>query len=115
MLRYNIYNGSGEVQGILSYDKDSDKYGITLPEKKASQLDICFQQWYRRGFTEVPEDLVMNWIDSRVIPSNRQGMKSILAEMGIEEYNLFDMLMYCDGRCQMDSAYIKQIDEGGSL
>lgn len=102
--------------GYLYYDTDTDKYSMTLPESYKDTLgdvlpEIFFDECNKQGITEVPDYLVDMWIRGRVIPPNRQGIKGILAEMGMTEYNVFDMLIYCDGRCFKDKLYLKEVTD----
>ena len=106
---FEILNNQDELQGVL-VAKGKDEFEIMLDKQNTDVLDIAFRQWKNRGFTVVPENLSKSWVEERVIPPNRQGIEEVLVDFGLTEYNLLDMLLATNGRCQLDSSYIREIN-----
>ena len=106
--KFEIRNHYGELQGILvAIDKNT--FEIVLDQQDTNRLDIAFIQWKNRGFHKVPKDLSKSWVEERVIPPTRQGIEEVLKDFRITEYNLLDMLLATDGRCQLDNSYVQEI------
>jgi len=106
--KFEILNRRDELQGVL-VAKGKNEFEILLDKQNTDVLDIAFRQWKNRGFTVVPENLSKSWVEERVIPPNRQGIEEVLVDFGLTEYNLLDMLLATNGRCQLDSSYIREI------
>lgn len=103
---------NNELNGYLYYDTEKDKYKMKLLKSyKGKHPEIFFRVLNEQGVVDVPDYLVNNWVQGRVIPPNRQGLRGILDEIGMKEYNVFDLLIYCNGRCHMDSLCIREIKD----
>jgi len=109
--KFEIYNEKfKEVQAYLTYDSDIDKYHISIVKnKKIKHYDIFFDVLVKQGIYEVNSHFSRRWVEGRVFPPNRQGLQGMLDEMGMKEYNMFDILVYGNGRCQMDYSCIRRI------
>lgn len=99
-----------QVEGYLYYDTDTKQFSMQLARRCFKGFSIFFQILYKRGIKDVPQHLVDRWVDNRIIPPDRQGLYDILKEMGITEYDRFTMLLYNNGICQMDSSYIREVE-----
>ncbi len=100
-----------KLMGYLYYDTSVDKYSMRLLESYDEEPEIFFNELNKQGVVDVPQHLVDNWVRGRVIPPNRQGLRGILNDIGMKEYNVFDLLVYASGRCHMDELYLKEIHE----
>lgn len=112
---FEIYNYKfKEVQGYLYYDTDKDRYSMRLlPSYKGMHPDCTFMELNKQGIVYVPQDIVDMWVHNRVIPPNRQGLEGILKEMGLSEYNVFDLLMLTGGTCELDYSGLREIPYDG--
>lgn len=110
--KYEIWNDKfKEFEGYLFYDTGNDKYAIRLLEDYSGKHpDILFKIWADRGVVDLPQGVVDRWVKGRVFPPNRQGARDMLNALGMKEYNLHDLIVYYEGRCQMDYSYIKRIE-----
>ena len=111
---FEILNSRDELQGVL-IAKGKNEFEIMLDKQNTDALDIAFRQWKDKGFTVVPENLSKSWVEERVIPPNRQGIEEVLIDFGIEQYNLLDMLLATNGRCQLDSSYLREINKSSEV
>lgn len=110
--KYEIYNEKfKELEGYLYFDSDTEKFSMTILDDYSGKTpDVFFVVLNQQGITEVPQHLVDRWVHGRVIPSNRQGLRGMLDAVGMKEYNVHDILVYGNGRCQMDFSCIRRIN-----
>lgn len=110
--KYEIWNEKfKELEGYLFYDTSTDSYSIKLLEDYTGKHpDIIFDILSKKGIVDVPQGVTDRWVRGRVFPPNRQGIRGMLQQIGIPEYNLHDLLLYFEGRCQMDYSYIKRVN-----
>lgn len=109
--KFEIYNEVfREVQAYLTYDPVNDKYAIDLiPDYKGEHLDVFLYTMKKLGIEHADDNIARRWVESRVIPPYRQGINGILEKGRMREYNLFEILLYSKGRCQMDYSCIRAI------
>lgn len=111
--KYEIRNEkfNDALEGYLYFDTDTEEFSMTLLDDYTNKKpDIFFKLLHDQGIKEVPPHLVKTWVDGRVFPPNRQGLRGMLEEMGMKEYNVHDILVYGNGKCQMDFSYIKRVE-----
>lgn len=107
---YKIIDGKDNIlQGVLTFNTDTKQFSITLDEGFKGNGDAYFNALYKKGYREVPQHLVDNWVSGRVIPPNRQGLEGILADIGMTEYNLVELFFYSMGKCDIDETYVEQL------
>lgn len=109
--KYKIYNEKfKELEGYLYFNTETQQFSMTiLDDYSGKNPDCFFRELNKQGITEVPQHLVDMWVQGRVFQPNRQGLQGMLADIGMTEYNLHDILVYGNGRCQMDfSCIIKE-------
>lgn len=109
--KYEIFNLKfSELEGYLFYDTDKDMYSMTLLDNyDGKHPDIWFKIMHDMGVVDVPQHIVDRWVQGRVFPPSRQGLKGMLQEIGIPKYDLHALLIYFEGRCQMDYSCIRRI------
>jgi hypothetical protein len=102
--KYKIYNEKfKELEGYLYFNTETQQFSMTiLDDYSGKNPDWFFRELNKQGITEVPQHLVDMWVQGRVFPPNRQGLQGMLADIDMTEYNLHDILVYGNGRCQMD-------------
>lgn len=110
--KYKIFNEKfKELEGYLFFDTETEKFSMTILEDYSNKHPDCFfRELNKQGIIEVPQHLVDMWVQGRVFPPNRQGLRGILEDIGMTEYNLHDILVYGNGRCQMDFSCIIRAD-----
>ena len=105
--KFRIYNEKFKTdEGYLFYNTETEQFSMKLLPEYTGYADIFFKELHKQGVIDVPQHLVDMWVRGRVIPPNRQGLRGILDELGMKEYNVFDLLLYGNGRCQMDYSCI---------
>ena len=113
--KYEIFNEKyKELEGWLFFDTESETFSMRILESyEGKHPDCFFKELHRKGIVDVPQHFVDMWVEGRIFPPNRQGLQGMLQEMGMSEYNVHDILIYGNGRCQMDFSCI--IREGMGL
>lgn len=109
--KYIIYNELyNEVEGYLYFDTETERFSMTILEDYTGKHpDWFFMELNKKGVVQVPQHFVDMWVNGRVFPPNRQGLQGMLKDIGMTEYNVHDILVYGNGRCQMDySCIIRQ-------
>lgn len=111
--KYKIFNERyKELEGYLYFNDETEQFSMTILENYDGKRPDCFfKELNKQGIVEVPQHLVDMWVRGRVFPPNRQGLQGMLKDMGMVEYNVHDILVYGNGRCQMDySCIIREFD-----
>lgn len=112
MIReFEIYNEKfKEVQAYLYYDTETKKFNMQLlKDYTGLHPDIIFLELYKQGIVDVPQHIAQMWAEGRVFPPNRQGLQGMLEDIGMTEYDVFEIMLYGNGRCQMDYSCIREI------
>lgn len=98
--------------GLLYYYEKSDTYILELaPNLSLSEAPIFFDGFLRRReFTVGPAES-RRFVESRIVPRDRQNLRSILKNAGLKEYDAFRILLQADGRCPQDDCVIRPISK----
>ena len=98
--------------GFLYYFEDADSYLIELPETlKKEDAPICFDAFLERKTYTVGPEQSRRYVESRVIPRDRQNIGAILRSAGLKEYDAFRLLMLSEGKCAQDDCSIHPVNE----
>lgn len=111
--KFEIWNDKfNKLEGYLSFNTETEEFSMRILEDYTGKHpDIFFKLMNEQGIVDVPQHFVNRWVNGRVFPPNRQGIRGMLKEMGLKEYNVFDILMYNEGGCQMDYSYLKEVTD----
>lgn len=111
MIRqFEIWNRKfNTLEGHLYFDTETEKFSMTIEKEFTGKVDIMFDILNKQKVYNVPQHIVDNWVQSRVIPPDRQGLKGILEDAGMKEYHVPTLFFYCMGDCDMDYTYCKEI------
>lgn len=110
---YNLISPYVEEQehGIFFYNDEDKTFGYYLPEGADESLQPAvfsiLAESGRRLFTDRE---VRMWIKDRIVPPERQNIGEILRNVGIEEYDEFEILRFCKGRSCMDAFEMEDTD-----
>lgn len=100
--------GVAEPVGKLTYTYSHDSYKIEafesqraiLPPMLLDILDNC---------NPLEGAVAKMWIEARVEPPERPNMPDILKCVGVPTYNVFELLLYHEGRAVYDKLYLREI------
>jgi hypothetical protein len=99
MESFPLFNDHVKI-GMISYDRSADKFECAmsigvLPEQ------LPYEFTYNVDGSIDPDE-VRFWVYERVIPCNRMGIDGLLDELGLKQWDAWDMLKAVDGRCVRD-------------
>lgn len=93
--------------GYLYYYEKSSLFLIELaPGLPLETVPVFFDSFVREGRLTIGPDWSRRYVEARVVPRDRQNLKSILRDAGLREYDAFKLLMLSNGRCSQDDCCI---------
>ena len=102
-------NGNA-ILGYLFYYEKNQLYSIEISGDLTEDEAPVFFTWFiRNDVRTVSPEWSRRWVESRVIPPDRQNLGMILKEYKLKEYNVFKLLMISDGRCAQDDCAVKPV------
>ncbi|MBR0400402.1 MAG: hypothetical protein IJH95_06285 [Mogibacterium sp.] len=98
--------------GYLFCLEKSGEYCIELnPGVRAEDFPIFMASFINRNIFTVDPEWSRRWVESRVIPTDRQNLGMVLRENRMKEYNLLRLLILGEGRCSQDDCAVRPADE----
>ena len=86
--------------GYLFYNETTKQFHIELPEGSDPwDTPLLLSSFVSRGQYTVDAHWSLVWVKQRIIPIDRQNMKQILRDNGLNEYDEFTFLYLAAGRC----------------
>lgn len=112
MKIFEIFDEENNLSiGVLIYYEREHSFIIELQEYLDEwTAPLHFVGLIRNGIYTVPRDLSLTWVRSRIIPSGRQNINSILTTHKLKKYDEMKFLELSGGRCSQDSMCIRRID-----
>jgi len=111
MKAYEIANGSRKRPvGVLLHYPKQDEYVIELDGSLDEwSAPLLFAELTKQGTFTIPRDLSRTWVESRVVPPDRQNIGDILSNHRLESYDAMRLLELANGRCSQDNLHIRRI------
>lgn len=111
LLRDSDHNNN--IVGLITYLHKENRLIIEpiIPKSKKMlynyplDLQLCIQ----RGYKQVPDEWVKEWLDERVVPPERPGVLEALQKHGIKEYNQIEIMKIVKGKNSMDGTYWEKV------
>lgn len=100
-----------EIGYFFCYEKFNQCYIEFTGDIDEWDLPIFLEHFVRNGKRIVPPNWTKKRIQTRIIPSDRQNLGSILKENGLDSYDEIKLFLLADGRCAQDECYIRKISE----
>ncbi len=112
MRIFEIFDEENNLSiGVLLYYEREHTFIIELQEYLDEwTAPLHFSYLVKDGIYTVPRELSIMWVRSRIIPSGRQNINSILKTHKLKEYDEMKFLELSGGRCSQDSICIRRID-----
>ena len=94
--------------GFLFYDEEKETCIVELNETlRLEDAPVFFDVFLRKKLYTVDPVWSKKYMESRVIPPERQNIRSVLKSIGLKEYQTFSLLMSGEGRCPQDDCSIR--------
>lgn len=98
--------------GFLYYYEKSDLYFFEIaPGLKRKDAPIFFDSFLREGRQTVGPEYSRRFVESRIVPRDRQNLRSILHNAGMTEYDPYRLLMFSGGKSSQDDCRIQEVRE----
>lgn len=95
------------VIGYLYYYENNDSYLIELSEALSpDEVPVFFEYFIRNHIYTVNAEWSHKYVQSRVVPRDRQNLGEILKNAGLKTYDMFKLLMLSAGKCSQDDCSI---------
>lgn len=109
----SIYNSLDKnktpVAFLLYYDKD-DYYRIIIRETDhIEHLPFLFTIFLEKGIHSLNSDWSRKWVESRIVPAERQNIGQILKDCGLTFYDTYRLLIKSKGICSHDDFAVEEI------
>lgn len=99
---------------FIFYDKAENRGYIEISKKcNENALPAALMLLKRKDVFTINNEAAQKFIESRVVPRDRQNMPEIMAELHMKEYDPWFLFEYLHGRCAQDDCYVRNIKEDG--
>lgn len=96
-----IFYDKAESRGYIEISKDCDEMAIPIAPMLLK----------KKGLFTIDNEKTTKFIESRVIPRDRQNMPEIMTELHMKNYDPWFLFEYLRGRCSQDDCFIRTIDD----
>ena len=105
--KFIIFEPGNEPVGYLTYDENKEEYIVYISkEADPNEMPLLMMLEAKTGNFIMSPDLSRAFLQERIIPSNRQNIAQILADLGYPYYDMIFFLRDSYGRCVMDDFVI---------
>lgn len=102
-----------KIQGYLIYYERPKAFYIELsPDANAWEAPQLLSSFAKRGQYSIGSYWSRKWAQQRIIPQDGTNVERILKKYRLKKYDEFALLKAANGRCEQDSCYIEELDEG---
>lgn len=99
------------VVGYLYYYENNDSYLIELSEDLSTDASpVFFESFIRHQEFTVNAEWSRKYVQSRVVPRDRQNLGEILKNAGLSTYDMFKLLIPSAGKCSQDDCSIRVVN-----
>jgi hypothetical protein len=100
------------IFGTLLYFERTKTFIVELPDSiNEWSCPFFFSSFVKKRIYTIPRDESLNWVRTRIIPSSRQNISSVLKTHKMKEYDEIRLIELSRGICSNDSLFIRQTDK----
>ena len=100
-------NSKSEALAFLLYYEKSASYIIEInSDIEEKDLPLILSSFFNKGIYTVDPNWSEKFVETRIIPRDRQNLSSVLQRYGLKEYNTGKLLDLSKGRCAQDDCAI---------
>jgi len=97
--------------GYLFYYENEDAFVIELTENLSfDEASIFFAPFIEKGELTLDSKWSKNWVNQRIVPTDRQNLGQILRDNKLKDYNKYRLLMLGHGRCAQDDYAVIKVE-----
>lgn len=112
-LRDEAREDAGTLAYLECYDEPRSCYLEISPDVDRWDLPFILFEHAARGELSVGADWSLRWVQSRLVPRERQNLGEVLRESGLESYDEFALIDQTEGRCSQDACYLVRTTPAG--
>ena len=110
MRLYRLRDGANEAAGTLAYlecyERPRAYFFELAPDADAWDLPFILHEFAQRGMRTIDATWSRRWVESRLVPPERQNLGEVLRTNGLETYDELRLLELTGGRCSQDACYL---------
>ena len=100
------------IIGYLFHFETDDIFSIEIPDDIGEgDVPLFLSSFVKRNKRTVDPSWSARWVESRIVPRDRQNLGSVLRENGLKSYDRFRLLMLGEGRCAQDDCSVVPVQE----
>lgn len=104
-LRDEAY-GNKDLGYLECYERPRAFYFELPPDADPWELPFILHEFAQRGHLSVDGQWSRRWVESRLVPPERQNLGEVLRVNCLREYDELKLLELTGGRCSQDSCYL---------
>lgn len=106
----NRASETAEVLALLECYERSESFFFELaPQADPWELPFILHEFAQRGSLTVDAAWSRRWVQSRLVPPERQNLGEVLRENGLASYDELKLLELTGGRCSQDECYLEPV------
>lgn len=107
---YNEYDKTKSPVAYLIYYEKSRRFYIEICEDaEFNNLPMMLALFYKEGINSIDSYWSKNWVNSRIVPTDRQNLGQILKAGNMEFYDEYMLLIKSKGMCSHDDFCVEEI------
>ncbi len=110
MKRFELRDATKEDVGTLAllecYDHPRSFFVELPPHVDPWDLPFILHEFAQRGDLTVDSHWSIRWVQSRLVPTDRQNLGEVLRENGLDAYDELRLMEMTEGRCAQDDCYL---------
>lgn len=107
---YNVYNKlKTPVAYLVYYDMAGIFYIEICSDADISDTPMLFALFMKKGVYSIDSEWSKKWVQSRIIPSDRQNLGMILKAEKMKYYDEYTFLIKSKGKCSHDDFCVEEI------
>ena len=96
--------------GMLTYDTGHQQFMIMVDDSvNIDDLPLSLELLVHNENYNIGHDDAIRWVRSRICPPGRHNIREILSEIGIPEYDEFEIIAATEGKCGNDDLYLVEL------
>ena len=100
----------GKLLGYLIYYEIPKAFYVELSEEAdAWETPMYFSAYVEKGQYSINRGWSHRWVQSRIVPRDRQNIFQILRDNGLSKYDECKLLLLAMGRCEQDDCYLVEV------
>ena len=108
-LRDIANEAAGTLAYLECYARPQSFYFELPPNADPWDLPFILHEFAQRGQRTVSDAWSRCWVESRIVPRERQNLGGILRENGLDDYDELRLLELSAGMCAQDGCYLEPV------